>query len=165
MTRFVLRSGSEQSQAMESRRFALRSQRHGGMLLIGVLLVMVGAVAQAQGGRARSKADAWIGKDASALLMQLRVDGGSVQIDEIDATNETSYTWTTSNAAWTEEINDVHTAPIGPGLMQQTVSTTEVHHAATHRCTLTFFADADGIVRRWAAEGSRCGTDVLAPKR
>lgn len=133
-------------------------------LLCGAALAAAagGAIAQ---GRTKAKADAWLGRDASELLLQLRVDGGSVHIAEIDATNETSYTWTTANPAWVEEVNDVQTAPAGPGLMRQTVTTTDIHHAATHRCTLTFYADIDGIIRRWEAEGRRCGSDTIAPKR
>ena len=34
--------------------------------------------------RAKGKADEWIGRDASDLLLQLRVDGGRVEISEDD---------------------------------------------------------------------------------
>lgn len=135
---------------------------------ICVFLLILSAAPQAlearASERARSKADAWVGREASELLMQLRVDGGRVRIDEIEATGETTYTWSSWNPAWVEEINDVELAPIGAGLMQQSVYTEEVQHAASHRCDVTFFADVDGIVRKWEFTGSRCGTDIQAPK-
>ena len=81
--------------------------RHGRVRppLAAILLLCASfACNAAESRRANAKADAWLGKDASELLMQLRVDGGRVQINENDATNETSYTWSTWNPAWNEEV-------------------------------------------------------------
>ena len=59
---------------------------------ICVFLLILSAAPQAlearASERARSKADAWVGREASELLMQLRVDGGRVRIDEIEATGD-----------------------------------------------------------------------------
>ena len=51
--------------------------------MAGVCLLAFDASAQADR-RAKGKADEWIGRDASELLLQLRVDGGRVEITEDD---------------------------------------------------------------------------------
>jgi hypothetical protein len=158
--------------------------------MVLALLAAAGMATQApaQGGkRARNKADAWIGRDASELLLQLRVDGGRVDIEEDDATGETRYTWRTWNPAWVETVTtggDLSfggpgagggtmvgmapgAGPNAPGtpVFQSPTHTYQVQHAATHRCDVTFFADADGIVARWEFTGSNCSNDIRAPKR
>ena len=144
------------------------------LAIFTILSLLNYGACQAGSKRADSKADAWVGRDASDLLMQLRVDGGRVSIFENEETGETSYTWSTWNPAWTEEVVtgvDTHVVGVvglaGGAMMpitNQTVYTKDVHHDATHRCDLTFFADQDGIVTRWSYTGTRCGTDIAKPK-
>lgn len=117
--------------------------------------------------RAKSKADEWIGRDASDLLLQLRVDGGRVEITEDDDAGETHYTWSTINPAWIETwttggnvVGIAYGAPMYDGPVQ----VHERHHDATHRCTITFIADLEGIIRRWEMHGNACRSDVRRPK-
>lgn len=116
--------------------------------------------------RAKGKADEWIGRDASDLLLQLRVDGGRVEISEDDEAGETHYSWSTINPAWIETwteqgqfMGTERGVPIfGPG------QTYEYYHEATHRCTITFIADLEGIIQGWKMHGNACRSDVRRPK-
>ena len=156
------------------------------LLAATAALVLSAASSLEAAERGKSKADAWIGRDASALLLQLRVDGGRVDIDEDDATGETKYTWHTWNDAWVEtrtsggglsygnpsEAGSVMVGETqggggvaGAPIYRAPTYSTSIQHASTHRCDVTFVADADGIVRRWQFEGSACGSDIKAPKR
>lgn len=130
---------------------------------IAVVLALIGTGAGAESKRATAKADAWIGKDASELLLQLRVDDGRVQIREIEETGETAYTWSTWNQAWTETVMTGSELTPGP-VLTQTIYTQDVHHDATHRCDITFYADSEGVVRRWEYNGKSCGADIAKPK-
>ncbi|WP_242101378.1 MULTISPECIES: hypothetical protein [unclassified Lysobacter] len=141
------------------------------IVMYAAMLLFCAGHATAQGSRrANARADAWLGRDAGELLLQLRVDGDRVQITENDESGETAYTWSTWNPAWTEEVvTAVDTRPIGATaggglLLGQTVYTEDVHHAATHRCDVTFFADSDGVIRRWEYTGNRCTWDIQKPK-
>ena len=133
--------------------------------MAGVCLLAFDASAQADR-RAKGKADEWIGRDASDLLLQLRVDGGRVEITEDDDAGETHYTWSTINPAWIETwteqgpLQGVHRGvPIfGPGQQH------ERYHEATHRCTITFIADLEGIIQGWKMHGESCRSDVKKPK-
>lgn len=163
------------------------------MGLHGTMQAMVAcaiAVAAATAGsamakdRAAARADAWLGRDASDLLMELRVDGGRVDIVEDDATGETSYTWSTWNPAYRETVVTggglSYGAPNGgqivgmttasPGvasapIYQAPTQTHYVDHDATHRCDVTFHADADGIITRWEYTGASCSSDIQKPRR
>lgn len=159
----------------------MKYRKTRGTAALWVALVVCGL---AHADRAKSKADAWIGKDASELLLQLRVDGGQVDIQEDDATGETRYTWSTWNPAWVETrvsgggLSYGNGAPgstlvgvtqggngvAGAPIYQAPSQVDYVQHAATHRCDVTFFANADGIVVRWEFTGAACGRDIRAPK-
>lgn len=132
----------------------------------GLCLFTLQAGAQTSG-RAKSKADEWIGRDASDLLLQLRVDGGRVQITEDDEAGQTHYTWSTINPAWIETWTtggNVVGISYGAPMYDGPVQVHERHHEATHRCSITFIADMEGIVRKWEMNGSACGSDVKRPK-
>lgn len=139
-------------------------------------MVLAGVCYAGSEKRAAAKADAWLGRDASELLLQLRVDGGRVQINESEDSDETSYTWETWNSEYTEKVvtgvdrqiigmtqggNGVAATPI----FNETVYTQDVYHPATHRCDITFYADAEGIIRRWAYVGNACRYDIAKPKK
>ena len=142
--------------------------------LMAVLAVAMAALsllaidADAQNNRrAQAKADEWVGRDASDLLLQLRVDGGRVEITEDDDAGETRYSWATINPAWTETwttggnvVGIAYGAPMYDGPVQ----VHEKYHDATHRCTITFIADLEGIIRRWEMHGNACRSDVRRPK-
>ncbi|MCW4456154.1 hypothetical protein OK348_15295 [Flavobacterium sp. MXW15] len=141
--------------------------------LLVLMALMTGTALASEGDkRADRKADAWIGRDASELLLQMRVDGGRVNIEEDDEKGETRYTWSTWNPAWTETTTyqgDVigmtpgaKGGPSTPIFGQGT--TVKTHHPATHRCNITFIADMEGIIRSWRYTGSRCANDIDKPK-
>ncbi len=132
----------------------------------GMCLLAFDASAQADR-RAQGKADEWIGRDASDLLLQLRVDGGRVEITEDDQAGETRYSWATINPAWTETWTtggNVVGISYGAPIYDSPVQVHERHHDATHRCTITFIADLEGIIRRWEMHGNACRSDVRRPK-
>lgn len=149
--------------------------RAGAFLSLGAVLfatisgmVVFAGDAQAQNNRrAQGKADEWIGRDASDLLLQLRVDGGRVEITEDDEAGETHYTWATINPAWIETWTtggNVVGIAYGAPMYDSPVQVHERHHEATHRCTITFIADLEGIIRRWEMHGNACRSDVRRPK-
>lgn len=128
-------------------------------------------VAQKKSRWATAKAEDWVGRDASDLLLQLRVDGDSVQIEELES-GETSYTWDTWNPAYIQQVvtgTSNQVVGMGPGprggpIMNQTVHTKDVYVPATHRCIVTFYADMLGIIRRWEYEGKSCRRDISRPR-
>lgn len=120
-------------------------------------------------GRAKRKADQWIGRDASELLLALRVDGGRVEIEEDEATGETRYifrTWEDAYYATVVTGTDSHMIGVDRGtpIFQENVYTKQVYVPPTHRCTVVFTADAEGIVRDWRYEGPVCAQDIARPK-
>ncbi|WP_089235758.1 hypothetical protein [Stenotrophomonas lactitubi] len=141
-------------------------------VLAGALLAAAGAAgAQALGAAARASADGWVGREASQLLMQLRVDGGRVQIEEDDETLETRYTWRTVVPAYTEQVKVgggefLYMEPTGTSgqrAVYAPIIVEDVHHAEEHRCDITYIADRDGVVRRWQHRGPRCDIDIVGP--
>lgn len=142
-----------------------------GALACALLAASGAAGAQTLGAGARASADGWIGREASQLLMQLRVDGGRVQIEEDDATLETRYTWRTVVPAYTEQVKVgggefLYMEPTGTSGERPVfapIIVEDVHHAEEHRCDITYIADRDGVVRRWQHRGPQCDTDIVGP--
>jgi hypothetical protein len=134
------------------------------LALVAVVLSVIPLLSHgAENKRATSKADAWIGREASELLLQLRVDGGRVRIREIEATGETAYTWSTWNPGRNEIV--ITGSDITPGpVLTKNIYTKEIYHPPTHRCEVTYYADLEGIVRRWEYTGKACGWDIDKPK-
>ena len=122
-------------------------------------------------GWATAKADEWVGRDAAELLLQLRVDGDRVQIEELES-GETSYTWRTWNPAYvkqvvtgtTNQVVGMSPGPRGGAIINQIAHTKDVYVPATHRCEVTFYADIHGIIRRWEYQGNSCRRDISRPR-
>ena len=140
-----------------------------------VLLVLLGvacpAVGAELGAATAAKANAWVGRDASDLLLQLRVDGGRAQIVEDDATMETRYIWSTSTPAWTERIHvsggellGLRIQPNGQIPEYSPIVYEYIDHPIKHRCDITFVVDSEGVVRRWEHRGPDCDEDIIGPK-
>ncbi|NIJ70132.1 hypothetical protein [Xanthomonas sp. 60] len=144
-----------------------------GLLRCAVLLpclACTAAGASELGAEARAKAHAWLGRDASELLLQLRVDGGRVQIVEDEQTQQTRYTWSTNTPAWTERVR-----VSGGDLLGVTVQNNvqiphftpivydEIHHPLKHRCDITYIADSEGVIRQWDYSGTECDQDIVGP--
>jgi len=136
-----------------------------------LVLAAASATASGQGGVGASKANAWVGRDASQLLMQLRVDGGRVQIDEDDATMETRYTWRTVTPAWVEKVKVaggefmfMESTGNGQRPVFAPIVYDEIDHPELHRCSITYIADSEGVVRRWQQDGPNCDEDIVGPK-
>jgi len=140
-------------------------------LLVVLLVLPAAAAAYDQASSAATKAGAWVGRDASSLLMELRVDGGRVQIDEDDSTMVTRYTWRTVTPAWTERVHvsggdlvhvhvrgNLHIPEYTPIVYD------EIDHPEKHRCDVTYVADREGVVRRFEIKGPECDADVVGPK-
>lgn len=144
--------------------------RNGVMFVLCAVAFMVTAAAQASS-TGDSKAQAWVGRDASQLLMQLRVDGGRVQIVEDDATMETRYIWRTVTPAWTERVHVsggefmfMESTGNGQRPVFAPIVYDEVDHPELHRCAITYVADREGVVRRWEQDGPNCAEDIVGPK-
>ena len=143
-------------------------------IAVGVLAIGLGLVASAwaeTGAVNTPKAGAWVGRDASDLLMELRVDGGRVQIDEDDATMETRYTWRTVTPAWTERVHVsggefmfMESTGNGQRPVFAPIVYDEIDHPEMHRCDVTYIADREGVVRRFEINGPECDADVVGPK-
>lgn len=139
--------------------------------LLGVMSAITDAQARESRG-ATTRADAWVGRDAGDLLLQLRVDGGRVRIIEDDEAGETHYVWSSWNPAWTETVTTgggvVGMVPGGRGFAPTPIfgatEQHEIHHEATHRCDVTFTADLEGIVQRWEYTGRNCRQDIRRPR-
>jgi hypothetical protein len=147
-----------------------RSAVAGVLLYVGV----AGALSShaEPGTSAKALADAWMGRDASELLLQLRVDGGRVRIDEDPTSLETRYTWTTIKPAWTEKVyvsggEYLHNESTGNGYrpVYAPIYYDNVDHPPEHRCDITYIADSEGVVRRWTARGPECDADIVGPKQ
>ncbi len=154
-----------------------------GMVALVTCLGMLMTTSAVAKDRAGAKADAWLGRDASELLLELRVDGGRVDIEEDDETGETRYTWSTWNPAYRQEVVTGGGLSYGNPNGGQMVGMTQgsagvasvpvfqaptesyyVDHPATHRCDVTFHADADGVITRWEYTGASCAQDIQKPK-
>lgn len=141
---------------------------------VGLIAIGLGLVTSARaepGAVNASKAGAWVGRDASDLLMELRVDGGRVQIDEDDATMETRYTWRTVTPAWTERVHVsggefmfMESTGNGQRPVFAPIVYDEIDHPEKHRCDVTYIADREGVVRRFELKGPECDADVVGPK-
>jgi hypothetical protein len=100
-------------------------------------------------------ADSWLGHDASELLVQWPVDRGFSSY-EVSKTGETAYEYNFGSEAYSyDSSNTQAVGQMGNTLILQT---TNEHHdvAAEHHCTVTFYANADGIISRYEYDGVKC---------
>jgi len=100
-------------------------------------------------------ADAWLGHDVSELLMQWPVDRGFTTY-EVPGTGETAYTYNFGQDAYSYDSSN--TAPVGQVGNTLIMQTTNEHHevAAQHHCTVTFYANEQGVISRYEYDGVRC---------
>ncbi|RMH91009.1 hypothetical protein EBB59_08660 [Lysobacter pythonis] len=125
------------------------------------------------------KLDAWLDRDASQLLMEWRVDGDYLDIEENDDTGETLYTWRFWNEAWNERVvvgseNRVvgmAAASMARGQVTSMVPVQQsvpiygtLNHPASLRCTVIFRANPEDVIDHWKPRGD-CKRDARAPKR
>lgn len=100
-------------------------------------------------------ADSWLGHDASELLVQWPVDRGFSSY-EISKSNETAYEYNFGSEAYS--YDSTRSQAVGEMNNQLIIETTSEHHdvPAEHHCTVTFFANADGIISRYEYDGVKC---------
>ncbi|WP_426702126.1 hypothetical protein ACPPVV_03680 [Rhodanobacter sp. Col0626] len=106
-------------------------------------------------------AESWIGHDASVLLTQWPVDSGFTT-SEVTKTNETAYSYTFGQDAYVHsyDVSDgwapVGTGPQGELVMQESLHTEREYVPQKIDCTITFYADEQGIIRRYEYDGNAC---------
>ncbi|QWT21814.1 hypothetical protein KPL74_07355 [Bacillus sp. NP157] len=125
---------------------------------LGLLALAVstpGLATNAYSKASTSVADSWLGHDASELLVQWPVDRGFSSY-EVEKTGETAYEYNFGSAAYSYDSSN--TAPIGNEGSTLIMQTTTEHHEvpAEHHCTVTFYANADGIISRYEYDGVKC---------
>lgn len=114
-----------------------------------------GFAANAYSKASSAVADSWLGHDASELLVQWPVDRGFTSY-EVSDTKETAYEYNFGTEAYSYDSS--YTAPVGQTGNVLVMQTNYEHHdvAAQHHCTVTFFANADGIISRYEYDGEKC---------
>jgi hypothetical protein len=100
-------------------------------------------------------ADSWLGHDASELLIQWPVDRGFSSY-EVPGTDETAYSYNFGREAYSYDSSN--TAPVGQMGNTLIMQTTTTHHdvEAQHYCTMTFYANAQGVISRYEYDGEKC---------
>ncbi len=136
-------------------------------LVAGLALgIMTGAQAQLFASP-ESIADAWLGQDASELLIQWPVDSDvKFSVSENHDTHETAYTYYFSVPAyysfnyWTESTGQVVGMASGQGwqapIYDQVQYSERVYHPEQEQCNVTFIADSQGTIQRYDFRGSNC---------
>ena len=106
-------------------------------------------------------ADSWIGVDASELLMQWPVDAGFTQIED-EKTGETLYTYNFGTDAYSYD-NPIYGQQYMSGMdrghpiySQPIVGYERIDVPAVQHCAITFGANREGIIHRYAYNGWRC---------
>lgn len=110
-------------------------------------------------------ADSWIGIDASELLMQWPVDAGFSQVED-EKTGETLYTYNFGTDAYSyddpiyggQQLVGVHRMGNTQTPIYQTpvIGYERIDVPAVHHCSITFGANREGIIHRYAYNGWRC---------
>ncbi|SKB29236.1 hypothetical protein [Luteibacter sp. 22Crub2.1] len=119
------------------------------------LMLPVASMAQAYDRGSSEVADSWIGHDSSELLVQWPVDSGFTTW-EVSGTDETAYSYNFGTEAYS--YNDTTWAPVGQVGNTLVMGSNTTHHevAAQHHCTITFYANAKGIISRYEYDGVKC---------
>ncbi|WP_447760651.1 hypothetical protein [Sphingopyxis panaciterrae] len=137
------------------------------------LLLFAAAAALASAGPAAAEpskgttkvAEAWLGHDAGELLAQWPVDRGFTQTEN-EETGEVSYTYNFGTDAYSYD-ETIMSGPYQAGVMMQgnvavpimrndVVGSERVDVAAQQHCTITFTADANGIIQHYEYDGVKC---------
>lgn len=140
---------------------------------IGLTLVALPASAQetkeAKADKATSAvAESWLGQSAAHLLVQWPVDTGFSQAEN-EATGETFYTYhfgqdaySYDNPITSQQMVGIHRqCNVDTPIYQNTVVGYErIDVPYQHHCTITFAANEDGIIHRYAYNGVACRPHV-----
>jgi hypothetical protein len=123
--------------------------------LLGLSVSFPGMAANAYSKASSKVADSWLGHDASELLVQWPVDRG-FSTYELSNTNETAYEYNFGSEAYSYDSSN--TQAVGQVNNTLILQTTYEHHdvEAQHHCTVTFYANADGIISRYEYDGVKC---------
>ena len=114
-------------------------------------------------------AESWLGRSASELLVQWPVDRGFNQ-EENEGTGETLYTYHFGREAYSYD-NPIMSGPqlvavqrTGnvdmPIYQNSVVGYEKIDVPYAHHCTITFAADENGIIHRYAYTGVACRPHV-----
>ena len=134
------------------------------MSAIVFLVICVPALAQDADKKTSAVANAWLGRDASDLLLQWPVDRGFSSYED-EASGETIYSWVFG----IDEHNETRTYQTGQqmvGMMQgqgvsmpiyqPTYASEVVRVAAQTHCVISFTADIDGVISKYVYNGVKC---------
>lgn len=100
-------------------------------------------------------ADAWIGHDASELLMQWPVDRGFTQTELENGKTAYEYTFGAEAYHATGSTSSLGAGP-SPGGVMQTISYYDYWVPAQTYCVVVFFANKDGIIDDYKFNGEKC---------
>ncbi|KAB7767519.1 hypothetical protein CKY51_11420 [Xanthomonas maliensis] len=109
-------------------------------------------------------AKAWLGHDASELMLQWPVDRG-LYISENVQTQETAYTYNFGIPAhyrtdyWVEQgpmVGVVQGGGVATPIFSQELHSSKTFVPQEDHCEVTFVADAQGIISRYDFAGSKC---------
>ncbi|MGQ7829061.1 hypothetical protein [Altererythrobacter sp. Z27] len=114
-------------------------------------------------------AESWIGQSAAHLLVQWPVDRGFTQ-EENESTGETFYTYHFGQDAYSYD-NPIMSGPQLVAVQRQGNVDTPIYQNSVvgyekidvpyqHHCTITFAANEDGIIHRYAYNGVACRPHV-----
>jgi hypothetical protein len=122
--------------------------------LFSVAMPIAALAANSYSKGASAVADAWLGHDASELLMQWPVDRGFTQEELPGGETAYSYGFGTPEEHWTESVTNA-VGQVGNTMIMETQAVPH-YKAAEHHCTVTFYANKEGIISRYEYDGVKC---------
>lgn len=110
-------------------------------------------------------AESWLGRSSAELLVQWPVDSGFEQAED-EATGETLYTYHFGRSAYSYDepiMSEDYIIGVEregsvdvPIYQNHVVGYNRIDVPYQHHCTITFAANADGVVHRYAYTGVAC---------